>query len=109
MNLPPIHDAPLAPAAIDALFADLELVADALEITARSANARRADSTRLTLADARAALDSGTVAALQLRYRFDGADWCDTLIRTATGARLIRIDVSRALAYAQRDAQEEMP
>lgn len=109
MNLPQVHDALLTPPAIDALFADLELMAQALEITARAPGARRAATDRLTLADARAALTSGTVAALQVRYRFDGADWCDTLIRTASGARLIRIDVSHALAQAQRDAQEEMP
>ena len=109
MNLPPIHDALLTPPAIDALFGDLELLAEGLEIVVRSPGIRRGAPTNLTLVAARAALSAGTVAAMQLRYRFDGAEWCDTLTPTATGARLIRIDVSRALAQAQRDAQEEMP
>ena len=38
------------------------------------------------------------IAGVQLRYRFAGEEWWDTLSHTPAGIRLIRISHTRALA-----------
>ena len=45
----------------------------------------------LTLADARRLLEERAVRGLQIRYRYDGADWWDTLMVLPEGWRLVRI------------------
>jgi hypothetical protein len=49
---------------------------------------------------ARNALAAGVASAVQLRYRFGGQEWWDTLVRIEGGVRLIRISHTQALATA---------
>ena len=46
---------------------------------------------QLTLADARRLLEARAVRGLQLRYRYDNADWWDTLMVLPDGFRLVRL------------------
>jgi len=52
---------------------------------------------RLTLDDAIAELVSGGALAVQLRYRFEGRLYWDTLLATRPGYRLVRTDVTTTM------------
>lgn len=91
--LPPLYEACLDATQVAALFADLEAEGLAVQVVVR-ARAHRAVQGRgaaPTLAEARALLSGGSGAAVQLRYRYDGALWWDTLTPTPAGVRLIRV------------------
>lgn len=77
---------------VAALLRDIELLADIIEIIPKLApRAHAPESPVLTLDDARAVLAARSVRGLQLRYRYDGATWWDTLMNTGTEWRLVRI------------------
>jgi hypothetical protein len=94
MDLPKIEEGLLDDAGLDALFFDVRHAARLLEVVDRGAgpagDPRPVDDPDRALVDARDALRSGR--AVQLRYRFGGSEWWDTLIPLATGTRVVRID-----------------
>ena len=96
--LPPIHDVLIDDATVDQLFFDIGAAAELIAAIARAPGAARADDAPLALAAAHDALCSGAAAAVQLRYRHAGEEWCDTVSRTPAGYRLVRISHTRALA-----------
>ncbi len=85
--LPTLTSADLDPATLEALFADLEALADIEEVQIKGASATRAGLT--DLAEARRALAYGA-HGVQIRYRWEGQGWLDTLLRTPGGLRLVR-------------------
>lgn len=90
--LPPIHVADIDRDKLGELFTDVEALGEQLEIVLkRGAEARVDAGPCASLAQAMELLTCGTVLGVQLRYRFEGADWWDTLMRTPTGFRLVRI------------------
>ncbi len=95
----PLHDAWLDERALAQLCFDLahaaELVA-VLERGARGAAPKHHPATAAGLEAVRAGLVAGSVTAVQVRYRFDGEEWWDTLARGPAGFRLIRISQTRA-------------
>lgn len=99
MNL---QDAILDDATVDRLFDDVASSAQLIEIVLKgSAEQMTPESTATTLASARRALRDGSVFGVQLRYRFAGTEWWDTLIATRAGVRLVRIDRDAALASCE--------
>jgi hypothetical protein len=100
----PIHEALLDEATVSQLFFDIDAAGELIDIAFKSPGARRAAPApgAASLADAQRALTCGEVAAVQLRYRFRGEEWWDTLVRTGAGVRLIRISHTRALAVPDR-------
>jgi hypothetical protein len=83
------------------LFFDVGHVAELLAVIEKGPNERRARepaTTRAALDAAHAALARRELVGVQLRYRFGGEEWWDTLTHTASGIRLIRISHTRALA-----------
>ncbi|MBZ0237286.1 MAG: hypothetical protein K8M05_33485 [Deltaproteobacteria bacterium] len=99
----PVHDALLDEPTTRQLFFDIEEAAELVDVVTKGPGARRADPVAAampSLADAQRALASGH--AVQLRYRFGGEEWWDTLVRTSAGVRLIRISHTRALAAPDR-------
>ncbi len=98
----PVHDAILEPATIAQLFFDIGHAAELVGITLKHAGARRAAaaSAAPSLDDAHRRFAAREVAAVQLRYRFAGEEWWDTLAHTPAGVRLVRISHTRALASA---------
>ena len=91
ITLPDVYQADLDEEAYHALLADLASL-DALEVAVKHTAQQRSEEGRAwTLAEARAALDEGRVRALQVRYAHEGQVWIDTLVRTPSGVRLVRI------------------
>ncbi|MBN8525373.1 MAG: hypothetical protein J0M02_08565 [Planctomycetes bacterium] len=92
--LPRLTAAELDPATLDALFADLEACTEVDQVLIKGGAGRNADAVA-TLAVARAALAAGA-RGVQIRYRWRDGWWFDTLMRTPTGVRLVRMPVPEA-------------
>lgn len=88
--LPPLFQAELDDALLDALFADLADGPVLLEILVRGP-VGQGQPAPWTLARAHAALKIGEIRAVQLRYTHDGAQWWDTLTRQGERVRLVRV------------------
>jgi hypothetical protein len=91
IELPPLTDVLLDDAQLAELAFDLEHAAELLDVALRPLGARRAASAaRPSLSAALAALAART-ASVQLRYRYRGEEWWDTLLPGGAGVRLVRI------------------
>ncbi|WP_437585313.1 hypothetical protein [Sorangium sp. So ce1000] len=101
--LPPLQEAMLDEATLDQLFFDIVEVAELVSVslkagpTARAGDLPRAASGSDELTLARRALGDGTALGVQIRYRFAGAEWWDTLLRIPAGVRLVRVRIDDAL------------
>ena len=112
---PPVPLVPLQEALLDAamlgqLCFDLGQAAELVAILdrgARGAAPTPRPATRDGLERVRAELVAGTLAAVQLRYRFAGEEWWDTVTRVPAGFRLLRISHTRALAAREPSFQGE--
>jgi hypothetical protein len=93
----PLQDALLDDAQIGELLFDIAHAAQVVGVTLRPLGVRRADPCEHTLDGATAALRART-ASVQLRYRFRGEEWWDTLIPAGSKTRLVRINHTRARA-----------
>lgn len=92
LDLPEVHSAQLGAEEIDALFRDLAQCVQVTEIIPKfGARERVPEGANLTLDIAKDLLLRGGVRGLQVRYRYQGADWWDTMIRTPDGYQLVRI------------------
>ena len=89
-----LHQGTLDPQRLAELFSDLALCADVTGILLKGGALLHAGEAPVTLAEARARLESGTVHGVQIRYRFEGRAWCDTLLRGQGGVRVVRMDVT---------------
>ncbi len=90
--LPELHGATLSMDQVAALFGDIAACAELLEILPKYAATERVpDRSALTLDQAAGLLQSRVVRGLQLRYRYEGAVWCDTLMQASEGYRIVRI------------------
>lgn len=85
--LPELYTATLDAATLDRLFESLTLT-QVLEVRAKAAATAR--SGPLGLPEARAALTSGEIRALQVCYIWERETWIDTLLVTSAGTRLTR-------------------
>jgi hypothetical protein len=91
LRLPELTQAYLDADTLDALFADLAACARVLEVVAKLAPTQMIPNQRLTLDDARALITSRKVRGVQIRYRYDDAEWWDTLMAAPEGVRVVRI------------------
>ncbi|MGZ3419811.1 MAG: hypothetical protein ACXVEE_18195 [Polyangiales bacterium] len=101
MNLPKVHEAILDDPTLDRLFFDVAHAAELLEVVTKGAAETHAGDPSApadALAHARESLRSGAAFGVQLRYRFGGIEWWDTLMRVPEGIRLVRIDRSAVFA-----------
>ncbi len=90
--LPELHSSTLDAAQVAQLLADIEACTELTEILPKFAAQQRVpDTAAVTLAQAREWLSSRAVRGLQLRYRYDGADWWDTLMQDGDRYRIVRI------------------
>jgi len=94
--VPPMWQATLDAATLGQLFADLAASAEVLSVQGKGDPRRYASADPLTLEAARDRLASGELAGVQLRYRFDGHEWADTLLRAPAGFRLVRCRLAAA-------------
>lgn len=91
LDVPSLNEGLLDPETVARLFADVGEHTQLLDVITKGAPGHRASSTPLSLAEAEAALASGQVRGVQLRYRWEGAEWWDTLLRLPEGFKLVRI------------------
>jgi hypothetical protein len=95
--LPALEQIDLDPAALFKLFVDVGKTTQLLEIVYKSAPEVHAPDPEpatdpSALKKAQRLLLSGKVMGVQLRYLYEGAEWWDTLLRTPTGIRLVRME-----------------
>jgi hypothetical protein len=86
-----LQDAILEPETLRQLLFDIETQAQLIEIRVKGGATAQASAGVRTLSAARSLLESGGVLGVQLRYRWRGFEWWDTLMRSAAGIRLVRI------------------
>jgi len=94
-ELPPMREALLSGEQVSELFSDIEQLGTDILLMQRSsrearANVANADTSR-NLQIAKAALLSGTITRIQIRYRWQDTLWIDTLESKPDGYRIIRI------------------
>jgi hypothetical protein len=89
--LPELNQALLDDATLERLFHDLAACTEIVEIIPKFAQRRMVEPGTVSLDDARCLLRDGSVRGVQVRYRYQGADWWDTLMVTDAGVRLVRI------------------
>lgn len=89
--LPPLHAAELDAATLARLFEDLANHAEVLEVILKAAAGGYADAGAVSLSAAREALERRTVRGAQIRYRWQADVWCDTLLVTPAGWRIVRM------------------
>lgn len=90
-KLPELHEAILDADTVERLFRDLEMCTEIVEILPRFARNQMVTEQTISLAQARALLLNGQARGLQVRYRYGGAEWWDTLMRVPEGIRIVRI------------------
>ncbi|MBS0657052.1 MAG: hypothetical protein JSR82_02250 [Verrucomicrobia bacterium] len=97
--LPELRQATLDATGLATLLSDLALCTEVLAVLPKSAARELSSERPLALAEASEALQAGRLRGVQVRYRFDGAEWWDTLITAGPSAwRLVRIRHDQALA-----------
>lgn len=90
--LPDLQQSVLDSKTVAQLFSDIAEFGTDFEIIPKfTAEGYIDHRTQLTLDDGRTLLLAGKLRALQIRYRYQGADWWDTLMTTPQGIRLVRI------------------
>ena len=89
--LPPLQQTILDVATVDALFRDLAACAAVHAVRPKYAPGSHAPAETLTLEQARVRLAAGLLLGVQIRYAYDGHEWCDTLLRRPAGLTLVRI------------------
>lgn len=101
MQIPELQDTTLSAATVETLFADLAACAQVLSIVPKAAPGF-VPGKSIPLAAAQAGLQDGSFRAVQIRYRFEAREWCDTLMPAPDGGtRLVRICTDEALASTQ--------
>lgn len=99
----PLQDSLLDEVSVGQLFFDIANAAELIAVLQKGTATQRAGgaaSSPDALEDAHRALATGQIGGVQIRYRFGGEEWWDTLLRTERGVRLIRVSHTRALAAA---------
>ena len=92
LRLPPLQQTVLDPATVQDLFRDLAACTQIIAIRPKTRAEGHIDAAAtLTLDDAAAGLRDGSFRAVQVRYRYEDQEWCDTLMSTPAGLRVVRI------------------
>jgi hypothetical protein len=91
IEFPDLHESMLDESKLDALFNDIAMEAQVLSVLLKGGAEVLAEGGDVALSDALARLKGGRVRAVQVRYVHRGQAWTDTLMRTASGYRVVRI------------------
>ncbi|MCO4746967.1 MAG: hypothetical protein KC912_19370 [Proteobacteria bacterium] len=90
-QLPELQDTMLDAGTLQQLVHDLTTCTTVLDVLLKGGPMARTDAKRVSLADAVDQLQAGAVFGVQVRYRWEEAEWRDTLMRTPGGIRLVRM------------------
>lgn len=85
-----LYQSELSPEQLAALQIDLTELTEILATLPKGGSLEMAPNTTLPLDEGIAQLTCGAIHGLQIRYRYDGDEWWDTLLRTPRGVRLVR-------------------
>lgn len=96
-KLPTLQQTVLDAPTLEALFRDLAQCTQILAVVPKGAPQAYAAGHGIDLEAARAGLASGAFRGVQVRYRYEGQEWCDTLLATPGGVRLVRISLDEAM------------
>lgn len=89
--LPDLHQAELSPEMLDNLFADLAAAAYVLSVRVKRRATETVDPDPISLDEGHRLVSAGA-CAVQVRYLFEDASWCDTFLADGRGnVRLLRI------------------
>lgn len=90
-RLPQLQQQILNAATVQEYETDLAHLVEIFEMKVRSTATRRESQPAGSLADAFRELRDGNASGMQIRYRYAGQHWLDTLLPTGAGTRLTRI------------------
>jgi hypothetical protein len=90
--LPKLQDAILDTETLERLMQDIQSFAVVEEVLLKGGAVAMASEQSVPLAEALEVFRQGRVLGVQIRYRFQGTSWWDTLLRTSGGIRLVRIE-----------------
>jgi len=93
-ELPDLQQSVLDPDTLAQLFSDLGSLTEILEVIPKAlAESYVPESSEIGLDEGQKMLLSGVVRGLQIRYRYQGSQWWDTLLPDAAsgGFRIVRI------------------
>jgi hypothetical protein len=98
--LPPLQEAMLDDTTLNQLFFDVAHAAELVSISLKGASTAHASESAdpRVLDVAQRLLIEGGLLGVQLRYRYQGSSWLDTLLRTPGGVRLVRLRQDDVLA-----------
>jgi hypothetical protein len=90
--LPPLYDTLLDRDGVCAVVADIEACAELLGVSLKRGARGHGSDEALSLQEALAQLFSGRALGVQVRYRHQGKQWWDTLLRVGEAYRLVRVE-----------------
>ncbi len=88
--MPEMREAHLDALQVTQLFSDLGACTQILAIQEKGGKQDHAKSNGTDLAAARHRILNREVLAVQIRYRYDNAEWIDTLLQTPAGIHAVR-------------------
>lgn len=91
MELPELDEGLLDEAGFRALCAEVERLTELDQVLVKGSPARYTPDTNWQLPAARDALIAGQARGIQLRYRYDGQAWFDTVLKTPDGYKVVRM------------------
>ena len=91
-DLPEILQAEWSRDQVMALFADLAAGAEVVHVQLRTA----AGESTVSLASAASAFAASEASAIQVRYRYEGEGWCDTIMPADPTTKIIRTRMGAA-------------
>lgn len=96
-ELPYVHDGALTREQLLVVVSDIESGTEILAVNVKRLRQAHSDEQPVSLRHALAQLLEGAVTGLQVRYRYQGREFWDTLLSTASGYRIVRIDHTATL------------
>ncbi len=93
--MPELEEGTLDAPGLEALLRDVGTCTDLLEVILKGNASSRAASAGVDLEGAKEALMARTCRAAQLRYRYAGVEWWDTVLVAPAGWRVVRIRQDR--------------
>lgn len=97
-ELPFVHDGALTREQLLVVIADIEAGTEVLAVNIKRQQRAHSDEQPVSLSLALEQLLEGTVLGLQVRYRFQGREYWDTVLRAPAGYRIVRIDHTATLS-----------
>ncbi len=91
IELPELYEGELDEAGLRALFRDLAAATQIEDIRCKQRAEQHAEASPLSAQAALEGLLEGRVRGVQVRYRYDGQSWCDTILATTRGHRVARL------------------